>query len=506
MVTAYRAGPIYLLITVLFLCCSPPPVDPPARLLNFGVVSNFDSTYNPIENNYISLQPLFRALYSTLYRLDDNLRPVPLLLDKTIKEGRRVVFFLKPGLRFSDGSEITAEDVVWSMESGITFKIFPNTIYKLIEGGEDLFHGRSRRCAGIRILDKRTFSIAFTKERDDYPFYFTGGNMSILSRKPGAMGRVFSGPFKLSREIRKADRVTVVTERNPFYIGTRSQVDRLCIHFYLRRETMDEDIHNGKLDLFLHHLHFFMPRSDTPYNYFKTPSTGGFYFLLNPTRGVFKSKAVRRFFRHFLLSLDLIKANRWGFASPATRVLPYGLPEYFLFKPLERGDPTRFAPGIPLTIQCHSLDTGIRASIYPMIQKKLAPYQVRFEYHWTDWHDVHQRMKTGDFDATTVYYMLDFPLTFSFYENLFTPGHELNLMGYEHPEALDLLERYRETTDAMSRTRILARLEEIAQEEAFFIPVIHPLALLGYKTHLKRVKINRMLDLTFEDIQFETGH
>jgi len=105
-----------------------------------------------------------------------------------------------------------------------------------------------------------------------------------------------------------------------------------------------------------------------------------------------------------------------------------------------------------------------------------------------------------------LYFLIDTPLSSYFYETLFTPGHELNRIGYTVPEALQLLNDFRQETDELKKLKILSQLEEIAQEEAFVIPLANPLSILGYKDHLKNVKVDRSLNIYFEDIHVEKRH
>ena len=151
-------------------------------------------------------------------------------------------------------------------------------------------------------------------------------------------------------------------------------------------------------------------------------------------------------------------------------------------------------------------DSGIRTTVIPLLKKKLKKYNLDLELQWDSLENISQREKKGDVDLTSLYYLVDIPISSYFYENLFTAGHELNLFGYEVPKALKLLTDYRKESDELKRLKILSHLEEIAQDEAFFIPLMNPLTLLGYKNHVKNVRIDKFLNIYFEDIDVEKGH
>jgi len=476
------------------------------KSLHFAIPYSFTDNYDPVENNYINLQPLFRSIYSTLFKLDSHLRPYPFLIEDQKKEGKRVIFRLKKNARFSNGSAITAEDAVRSIETGMKHTSFPNPVYKLIEGGEDLFKGKTRHCTGIKVLGPKSFEIRFKYENPEFPYYLTATIMSILPRERKREDMVFSGAFKVVN-IREKKKKTIVTlKKNPYYIGKQGKIDTLYFHFYHRDDQFKRAVKRGEPELFLYNRHVHIPTSTYKYNYFKTPTFGGFYFKLNPKSGPFRDKGLRTFFKHFILSQDFAKIEKWELTAPSHLVLPYSLTGYFVFKKMKPGDVKAFMPRERVRIRCVNDDSGIRTTLIPLLKKKLKKYNIDLELQWDSLGSIFRREKKGDVDLTSVYYLVDIPLSSYFYENLFTPGHELNLFGYEVPKALKLLADYRKESDELKRLKILSHLEEIAQEEAIFVPFMNPLTLLGYKNHVKNVRIDKFLNIYFEDIDVEKRH
>ena len=249
-----------------------------------------------------------------------------------------------------------------------------------------------------------------------------------------------------------------------------------------------------------------MPRSRYKYNYFKTPSFGAFYFKLNASKGPFRDKRLRTFFKNFLLSWDPARSEKWELTAPSRMVLPYSLAGYSVFNPMVPGNFKDLAPQKRIKISCVNSPAGIRQTLLPLLKKKLSKYNLDLELEWEELNIVQEREKKRDFDLTSYYYVVDVPLSSYFYENLFTPGHELNLVSYEVPEALELLAAYRKEKDEFKKLKILSQLETIAQEEAFLIPLLNPLSLLGYKGYVKNVRIDKFLNIYFEDIDVKKRH
>jgi len=480
------------------------------KTLNFAVSYPFDFNYDPVERNYIYLQFLFRSIYSTLFTLDSQLRVHPLLLEHYEQKGKTVIFQIKKDARFSDGSPITSADVIRSIEAGMRHSSCPNPVYKAIDGGEEFFLGKSRHCIGIKDHDSQTVEICLKDENVDFAYYFTAGIMSVLpqhrnrDRNPRDMN--FSGAFRVVDFQKKEKESIVILESNPYFIGKKSKIGTIIVHFYHELADFEKVIRKGEPDLFLYNYHIKLPRSGYKYNYFKTPTFGAFYFKLNASKGPFRDKRLRTFFKNFILSWDPARSEKWELTAPSKMVLPYSLTGYFVFNPMTPGSFEELAPKEKIKIVCVNPTAGIRPTLMPLLKKKLSRYNLDLELEWEDIDKVQEREKKRDFDLTSYYYVADVPLSSYFYENLFTPGHELNLFNYEVPEALKLLADYRKEKDEFKKLKILSRLEAIAQEEAFLIPLLNPLSLLGYKSYVKNIRIDKFLNIYFEDIDVKKGH
>ena len=480
------------------------------KILHFAVSYPFDFNYDPVERNYIYLQALFRSIYSTLFTLDSQLRVHPLLLEHYEQKGKTVIFRIKENARFSDGSPITSADVIRSIEAGMRHSSCPNPVYKAIEGGEEFFRGKTQHCTGIKDQGPRVVEIHLRDENINFAYYFTAGIMSVLPQHRNRSRKVedmsFSGIFRVV-DFQKKEKESIVTlAQNPYYIGKKSKIATLIVHFYDELTDFEKVIRKGEPDLFLYNYQIKLPRSMHKYNYFKTPSFGAFYFKLNASKGPFRDKRLRTFFKNFILSWDPARSEKWELTTPSGMVLPYSLPGYFVFNPMVPGSFKELAPKERIKIACVNPTAGIRQTLMPLLKKKLSDYNLDLELEWEDINQVQEREKKRDFDLTSYYYVVDVPLSSYFYENLFTPGHELNLVCYEVPEALEILDAYRKEKDEFKKLKILSRLETIAQEEAFLIPLLNPLSLLGYKSCVKNVRIDKFLNINFEDIDVKKGH
>jgi len=507
---------IFIVVFALWIGCLFPlwlsPSGKPqqeSKTINFSIQYSFNGNCDPVEMNYINLQFLFHSIYSTPFKLDTHLRIKPAVVNRYEQKGKNVIFYIRKDAKFSDGTPITAMDVIHSIEAGITHPNFPNPVYKLIEGGEELFAGKTPNCTGIKSLGPKSLEIRLKDEHTDFESYFTANTMSILpqhrnqDRKPKNM--VFSGPYQLVDYQNKTNQSVVTLKRNPYYFGNSGNLDTILLHFYSERLAFERSIELGIPDLFLYSQGLKFPTSSYKYNYFKTPSFGAFYIKLNPIKGPFKDKKLRTFLKNLILSLDLVEKEKWELTAPCKMVLPYSLTGYFVFDTMTpENDFKKLMPKQNIKISCLNPNYGIRKTLLPRLKKKLKKYNLDLQLEWTNkLENVQTRERSQDFDLTTYYYLVDIPLSSFFYETLFTPGHELNLFGYIVPKAMKLLAEYRKENDELKKLKVLSQLEALAQEEAFLIPLMNPLYILGYKHPIKNVKINKFLQINFEGIDVE---
>jgi ABC-type transport system substrate-binding protein len=179
---------------------------------------------------------LSEQLFDGLVRLDKNLNIVPHLAEYWVisSDGTRYTFYLRKGVRFHHGSELTAEDVKFSLERLLDPKLhFPYHQYFLntVVGAKDFWEGKAQEVSGFKVLDKYTFEIQWIK-----PFVSALSLMSmnfckILPREfllDKGKGFFFkpsgTGPFVFDSWLRntRLDIIGVRLVRNEDYFGGKA--------------------------------------------------------------------------------------------------------------------------------------------------------------------------------------------------------------------------------------------------------------------------------------------
>ncbi|KGE10225.1 ABC transporter substrate-binding protein [Burkholderia gladioli] len=215
----------------------------PMREITLALASepaSLDPLFSRTQNNMQAAENMFERLISQ----DANLQVRPGLaqswrnLDATTWE-----FHLRAGVRFSDGSPLSADDVAWSLRRAAHVPNSPAP-----------FSGAVANIARIEVVDPLTLRIV-TKTPSP-AFVEQVGLVYIESRRageghPSADYRqpavaVGTGPYRLVRWT-PGDRL--VLERNPYYWGRRPDFDRATLRYVANDAARLSALISGSVDL-----------------------------------------------------------------------------------------------------------------------------------------------------------------------------------------------------------------------------------------------------------------
>ncbi|NIO48209.1 MAG: hypothetical protein GTN73_02035 [Candidatus Aminicenantes bacterium] len=201
------------------------------RLKSF--TDTFSMEFDPIKQEssiFISEQ-----IYDGLVRLDKNLSIVPCLAEywEVSPDGKKHTFYLRMGVTFHHGRELSAEDVKFSLERILDKKNnspYYQFLLPRIVGAKEFREGKTKDVAGFKVIDKYSFEIHWTKPFISALYLMSMHFCKILPRElVQDQGRRFfskpsgTGPFKFDCWLRtpQLDIVGVRLKRNERYFGGR---------------------------------------------------------------------------------------------------------------------------------------------------------------------------------------------------------------------------------------------------------------------------------------------
>jgi ABC-type transport system substrate-binding protein len=230
-----------------------------AALPNFGLRSSqeiprnggtlriraFENTFKP------NLDPavgrwifITDQIFDGLVRLDYNLDIVPSLAEywKSSEDGGKYTFYLRKGVKFHHGQELSSDDVKFSLERLIrkeTNSPYAELLTSRVVGADEYREGKTDDVSGFKVLADDIFEIQWKNPHLSalYPLYLL--SMSFCSILPKdlvtAQGNNFfwkpmgTGAFKFESWIRspKLEIVGARLERNNDYFGKKAYLDFL---------------------------------------------------------------------------------------------------------------------------------------------------------------------------------------------------------------------------------------------------------------------------------------
>ncbi|WP_433940015.1 ABC transporter substrate-binding protein [Paenibacillus lautus] len=157
------------------------------------------------------------VLYTPLVRVDTDGLPVPGLAEKwEISEDKLTyTYHLREGLKYSDGSPMTTEDVefTWTLLHDPSYDGLNSVVEAKIKGGQAYKDGKADSIEGIQIIDERTISVTLEETNataltvlggpilskayygKDYEF----GNLDYIKNLHA--NPITNGPYKLEKFI-----------------------------------------------------------------------------------------------------------------------------------------------------------------------------------------------------------------------------------------------------------------------------------------------------------------
>ncbi len=225
-----------------------------------GEPDRMDPTMNDYSSGSYALQALFRGLYKFG---DDGSSLVPALAEgyDLSEDGTVYTFHLRPDLKWSDGSPLTAHDFEYSWKRVLNPELASETAYTLynyIKGGREHFLDKSIPAEelGVKALDDNTLEVTLYAPTPYFPsMTATTAYMPVKKEVVEADDQwewndkvyVCNGPFRV-KEMRRDEKF--IFEKNPYYYNAAEvKLDELEYIFLSAAETALLAFNNGEVDI-----------------------------------------------------------------------------------------------------------------------------------------------------------------------------------------------------------------------------------------------------------------
>ena len=85
--------------------------------MKIGYIEPGYASFSPVLTNDWDIISINQLVFEPVVDLDENMKPVPMLADNWVQDGKNWTFNLRSGIQFHNGYELTAYDVVRSYQT-----------------------------------------------------------------------------------------------------------------------------------------------------------------------------------------------------------------------------------------------------------------------------------------------------------------------------------------------------------------------------------------------------
>jgi len=277
------------LISILLFCAEKERkfVGEKGGLLIIGT-TDLSTRISPLEPSIFSSNEVSNLLFLSLHRVDQKtgkMKPVLAESWEFSEDLKSVTYYLRKNVKWSDGSPLTAEDILYTYEKMKD----PATLYP--------YSSSLRFIRDVKVLDPHTIRFTFEKV---YADILTDSDiMPVPKRVYEERGADFgtdpigNGPYRIKEWIPGSG---IILSANEEYYGERPPLDEIHIIYYRDRDEMISDFADGDLDLVLDITPNAAQRMEQNENVsiYSQPGNTYLYLAWNLTHPFLQEKEVRR--------------------------------------------------------------------------------------------------------------------------------------------------------------------------------------------------------------------
>ncbi len=489
-----------------------PAVRAPHRGGTFRLVVEAPHDLDPaaVESVYDALP--VGQLFDGLVALDPGLNIVPALADTwTIsRDGRTYTFHLRDGIRFHDGTPLTAGDVVYSVKRLLDPRREKKSIgvsyLQVMEGAPAYSTGRTHELPGIRMIDASRVEIRLARPYLSFLYVLAMDDLRIVPEKrlkdagEAAFRRapIGTGPFRL--EAWTDSELSLAANKD--YFGGPPYLDRVVILF----PRVDE--HDGGNARFLRgETEMVEPTSETLSPLLDDPGVEVHRYqdLSLSFMGMSTGKPplddvhVRRAIAY------AVDRKSLAALSPSTRrdaigILPPGLPSYspapkaLPFDLDAARDELRAAghPGgrglKPIRFCTARSDSSAVAKTIEQLKDNVAAIGIKLDIQNLTWRDLNAKIEENDAPLFQLGWVADLPDPDSFLRTLFEPGGSANYFDFRDEEVARSLELGASEMNPIERARIYREIEKKVLDKAPLVPLFHAVGVIASRRNVHGLK------------------
>ncbi|MCU0856135.1 MAG: ABC transporter substrate-binding protein [Rhodobacteraceae bacterium] len=392
----------------------------------------------------------------TRYNPDGSVAPALAESWEISEDGSVYTFRLRPGVKFHDGTDFTADDVKFSLDRA---RAADST-----NAQKALFAG----IADVAVVDPATVKVTLSAPNGSFLTNLAWGDAVIVAPESAATlatAPVGTGPFKFTRWV-QGDRVEI--ERNPDYWGTAPALEKATFKFIADPTAAFAAMMAGDVDAF---PVFPAPENlgqfaaDPRFKVIVGSTEGETILALNNTDPALADVRVRQAIAHAINRQEIIDGAMFGYGTPiGTHFAPHN-PDYVDLTGNSAHDPEKakallaeagYGGGLTLSLKLPPPTYARRGGEIIAAQLRAVGIETQIEnLEWAQW--LETVFKGKDFDLTIVSHTE--PMDINIYAR---PDYYFQ---YDNPALQEVMAELDIATDPAARTELLQSAQTIIAED-----------------------------------------
>lgn len=230
----------------------------PADTLRWPVEGLSDLTsLDPAKPGDAPNNTVITLIFSGLVRLDANLEVQPDGASgwKVSDDGKVYTFTIRDGLKFGDGSAVTANDFVYSINRALSPEVgafAASSHFGHIVGAQDVVDGKAKTASGVKAIDDKTLEVTLDAPIAYFLALLTYADTFVVPQKLVESGANWqesaygTGPYKV-KEWKRGQ--SILLEANPNYWQGQPGIPKILMPFTKDSETAYQLYQTGELDI-----------------------------------------------------------------------------------------------------------------------------------------------------------------------------------------------------------------------------------------------------------------
>jgi oligopeptide transport system substrate-binding protein len=316
------------------------PAAKPVSIREKGVINLWDSgpiTLDPAVSSESTSQTYVMQIFSGLVSLGTEAKPTPDIAERwqISDDGKTYTFYLRQGVKFQNGKEVTAQDFKYSWERAClpaTHSQTAATYLGDIIGVKEVLAGKATAISGVEVIDDYTLKVSIDAPKVyflaklTYPTAFVVDKANVESGKDWWTKPNGTGPFTLT-EWKRDELLTL--EPNNFYYGQPANVK---VVFHLLAGIPMALYETGEVDVTQvdeNNIDRATDKRGPFYGELETfPELSFFYIGFNTQKPPFDDVNIRRAFCYAVDKERIIKIILKDMMTKADGILPPSMPGY----------------------------------------------------------------------------------------------------------------------------------------------------------------------------------